>query len=80
MAVVLGELLLDKFMAHQDTNVLSLVDLQMLAHTPNAETFAAAEENDVCQNFIQRFTAFADQAREGAFGLWSYVSLLDAIP
>jgi len=44
------------------------MNLQMLAQMPNTETFAAAEENDVCQELIHRFMAFADQAREGAFG------------
>jgi len=64
----LDELLLDKFMVHQDTDIVAHMDLEMLALSPNAETFAAAEENDVCQEFVQHFMAFADQAREGAFG------------
>jgi len=68
MAVVLDELLLNKFMMHQHTGMMSLMDLEMLAQTPNADTFAAADGNDVCQEYVQHFMAFADQAREGAFG------------
>ena len=91
MMIAVDQLLLEHFVQCTGFDVSLASELQALADSPTSETLLDAAESETCREFIDKFRAFADSARQGALGstcqfwiqyqtcVWTLLSFLKAI-